>query len=147
MKTEEKLKTRLNRDYHNFLYLNVMQDQNGDIIQQSTALMCKECNQVYEFNIDFYESFKNEFLCWNCWIKYNLPETIDHLFHHPKHYQSNCGLEVIDVIKAFKLDFCLGNAVKYILRYGKKDDCELEIRKAIWYLERFLQDMNVTEKK
>ena len=35
---------------------------------------------------------------------------------HPPHYQSAAGIEAIDVIEAFGLGFCLGNAVKYILR-------------------------------
>jgi hypothetical protein len=59
--------------------------------------------------------------------------------NHPTHYKSG-GLEAIDVIEAFKLDFCLGNAVKYILRAGKKDPSKTaeDIAKARWYLERAL---------
>ena len=38
---------------------------------------------------------------------------------HPAHYQGN-GIEVIDVIESFDLSFRLGNAVKYILRAGRK---------------------------
>ena len=39
----------------------------------------------------------------------------------PPHYQGASGLQAIDVIEAFDLDFSLGNAVKYILRAGRKD--------------------------
>jgi Protein of unknwon function (DUF3310) len=71
------------------------------------------------------------------------------LVNHPKHYQGN-GLEVIDVIEAFELDFSLGNAVKYILRAGRKatygglpDEmraAEIEdLEKAVWYLRHRLQ--------
>ena len=42
--------------------------------------------------------------------------------NHPTHYQSKNGMEVIDVIDNFELNFNLGNAVKYILRCGKKDN-------------------------
>lgn len=40
---------------------------------------------------------------------------------HPSHYtwlKDKCGIEVIDIIR--HLDFDLGNAVKYILRAGRK---------------------------
>lgn len=55
--------------------------------------------------------------------------------HHPKHYQGN-GLEAIDVIEAFELDFNLGNAIKYILRAGKKDCKKQDLEKASWYIIR-----------
>lgn len=59
--------------------------------------------------------------------------------NHPQHYKGK-GLEVIEVIEAFDLDFHRGNAVKYILRAGKKtEDVAEDIKKAIWYLNRFLE--------
>lgn len=64
------------------------------------------------------------------------PEPIADVVNHPTHYAGKGGLECIDVIEAFELDFHLGNAVKYILRAGKKDEVTQELRKAIWYLER-----------
>lgn len=54
---------------------------------------------------------------------------------HPAHYQGN-GIEVIDVIEGFNLGFRLGNAVKYILRAGHKNDRNEDLRKALWYLKR-----------
>lgn len=60
------------------------------------------------------------------------------LVDHPVHYQSG-SIEAIEVIEAFDLDFCLGNAVKYILRSGKKGKREEDLRKAIWYLERSIK--------
>lgn len=59
--------------------------------------------------------------------------------NHPKHYGGESNpYEAIKVIEAWDLDFCLGNAVKYISRAGKKDSSkELEdLNKAIWYLKR-----------
>lgn len=55
--------------------------------------------------------------------------------NHPTHYQG-IKHEAIDVIEDFNLNFCLGNAVKYILRAGKKEDMVQDLKKAIWYLER-----------
>lgn len=54
--------------------------------------------------------------------------------NHPAHYQSECGLEAIDVIEAFGLNFSLGNAIKYILRSEAKGYAAVDLRKAIWYL-------------
>lgn len=56
--------------------------------------------------------------------------------YSPEHYQSKAGLEVIDVIEAFELNFNLGNVIKYILRAGKKDDHCQDLKKALWYLRR-----------
>jgi len=64
---------------------------------------------------------------------------------NPDYYKTAKGLEQpIDVIEAFNLGFHLGNAIKYILRAGKKDSetLSLDIDKAIWYLERFKQNNN-----
>ena len=61
--------------------------------------------------------------------------------NHPNHYQSESGLEVIDVIKAFTSElsgeeaFCIGNAIKYICRYSKKNGAE-DLEKAKWYIDR-----------
>jgi hypothetical protein len=58
--------------------------------------------------------------------------------NHPKHYTSN-GIEVIDIIEAFKLDFHLGNVAKYVLRSGKKTDELEDLKKARWYLNRKIE--------
>lgn len=55
--------------------------------------------------------------------------------NHPSHYQGK-GFEVIDIIEDFNLNFCLGNAIKYILRAGRKGDRVTDLHKAIWYIER-----------
>jgi hypothetical protein len=61
--------------------------------------------------------------------------------NHPSHYRKDTGFEVIDVIEAWDLDFCLGNAVKYIARQGRKgtDTAGEDLRKAMWYIDRYIQ--------
>lgn len=56
---------------------------------------------------------------------------------HPDHYQAK-GMEAIDVIEAYNLNFSLGSALKYILRAGKKpgESSVEDLNKAIWYLQR-----------
>lgn len=58
--------------------------------------------------------------------------------NHPKHY--NIGaIEVIDVIEDWNLNFCLGNAIKYIARCAYKGHKKEDLEKAIWYLKRELE--------
>ena len=50
-------------------------------------------------------------------------------------YYTRSGIEAIDVINAFELDFCLGNVIKYVLRCGRKTPCRRsDLQKALWYL-------------
>jgi hypothetical protein len=64
----------------------------------------------------------------------NRKESVD----HPSHYKCG-GMEAIDVLEAFGLNFRLGNAVKYILRAGRKGDRSEDLRKAVWYINRELE--------
>lgn len=59
--------------------------------------------------------------------------------NHPSHYTSYSGLEVIDLTE--QMNFCRGNAVKYICRAGKKSkETEVQdLEKAIWYLNREIE--------
>ena len=55
---------------------------------------------------------------------------------HPSHYTSG-KIEVIDFITDQKLDFCLGNVVKYISRAGKKKEIgKTDFNKMIEDLEK-----------
>lgn len=62
--------------------------------------------------------------------------------NRPAHYTDG-KIEVIDFIEDKKLGFCLGNAVKYISRAGKKDPTkEIEdLNKAKWYIERRIKEL------
>ena len=63
---------------------------------------------------------------------------------NPSHYKHN-GIETIDYMKAvsteeeFKGHLRL-TAIKYISRLGKKDCPKQEIKKAIWYLNKLLEE-------
>ena len=62
--------------------------------------------------------------------------------NHPSYYTDG-KIEVIDYIKDKGLGFCLGNAVKYISRAGKKDpEKEIEdLRKAACYINRRIEEL------
>jgi hypothetical protein len=61
---------------------------------------------------------------------------------HPEHYGGKENpYEAIKVIEAWDLDFCLGNVVKYISRAGKKNNTIEDLKKAQWYLNRKINQM------
>ena len=64
------------------------------------------------------------------------------VINRPKHYVDS-KIEVIDYIEDKKLGYCLGNAIKYISRAGKKNPAtEVEdLKKAKWYLERRIYEL------
>ncbi|MDK4328468.1 DUF3310 domain-containing protein [Corynebacterium propinquum] len=56
----------------------------------------------------------------------------------PAHYQLG-GIEAIDVIDEAIADpasFYRGNAIKYLLRAGRKGDARQDLEKARWYIDR-----------
>ncbi len=57
---------------------------------------------------------------------------------HPSHYNHGT-IEVIDAIEDWNLNFCLGNAIKYIARCAYKGHKKEDLEKAIWYLKRELE--------
>ena len=70
-------------------------------------------------------------------------EVINDRVEHPFHYtwlKDLCGIEVIDITR--HMDFDLGNAIKYILRQGRKseegiadiDKAIEDLKKATWYI-------------
>ena len=65
------------------------------------------------------------------------PVKADDPVNHPSHYCQG-KIECIDFIQDKKMNFCRGNAVKYIVRAGLKDPAkEIEdLEKAVFYLNR-----------
>ena len=84
---------------------------------------------------------------------FNTPtETEDKMVTHPDHYQSETGMEVIDVIEAFTFDLKgieatdTGNIIKYICRWKKKNGLQ-DLRKAKWYLEHLIKHVEKLEEE
>lgn len=63
--------------------------------------------------------------------------------NNPNHYTTD-NYRVIDIINAFNLNFELGNALKYIIRAGKKPDQSKvqDLQKAIFYLREEIEKEN-----
>lgn len=88
----------------------------------------------------------------NKWAKKNRPSTLvpnavmsmavyaDDVVNHPSHYKVG-GIETIDFIEAKQLDYHLGNVVKYISRADHKDEKLENLKKAQWYLNRAVANL------
>lgn len=68
------------------------------------------------------------------------PEVEDPV-NHPPHYRGPAGVECIQVVE--HMNFCRGNAVKYIWRAGSKGDEIHDLEKAVWYLNREIARLKV----
>lgn len=56
------------------------------------------------------------------------------LVNHPVHYQKAAvNMEPIDICRYLPFDY--GNAIKYVLRAGYKEDYLTDLKKAVFYLE------------
>lgn len=95
---------------------------------------------VFKFNETIFNKLKN-----------NMTEEIKEQkekVNHPNHYGGEHNpYEAIRIIEAHELNFSEGNALKYLLRYKKKNGLE-DLKKARWYLDRLIQKHpdNSTEK-
>lgn len=58
--------------------------------------------------------------------------------NHPPHYTSHpSGIECIKVVE--HMNFCLGNALKYIWRSDLKANAIEDLEKARWYIDREIE--------
>ena len=61
--------------------------------------------------------------------------------NHPSHYTDgpcceHCGKPIECIVIVERMGFSLGNVVKYLWRMGKKGPPLVDLRKARWYLDR-----------
>jgi len=60
--------------------------------------------------------------------------------NHPAYYNSHPSkVECIDIIE--HMNFCIGNAIKYLWRAGLKGSVLEDLKKAKWYIEREIQKL------
>ena len=68
------------------------------------------------------------------------------MINNPSHYGgADNPYEAIKIIEALGLNFNLGNTLKYIARAGKKDEVIQELKKAAWYLNREISNLEVQD--
>lgn len=77
-------------------------------------------------------------------------ESSDQQVSHPIHYQSESGLEVIDVIRAFTANLKgieatdTGNIIKYACRWKKKNGIQ-DLEKIMWYTQHLIDYLKAKE--
>lgn len=124
-------------------------------ILNKVTVRCPVCMEVYcdcnllkytdiDYNVvDQNQAYKE---CWE-----SLQRGKSNAVDHPAHYQSETGLEVIDVMEAFTFDLkgaeAIGtsNVIKYICRWKKKNGLE-DLKKARVYLNRLIDHVEKLEK-
>lgn len=62
------------------------------------------------------------------------------VINHPSHYTRG-KIEVIDFIEDQQLPYHLGNVIKYVARAGHKGDKLEDLKKARWYLDRYINEV------
>lgn len=71
------------------------------------------------------------------------------MVNHPQHYTQG-GIECIDALKAATVGkhgieaVCVANIIKYLWRYEEKNGVE-DVRKAKWYIERLLKELEESQ--
>lgn len=67
-------------------------------------------------------------------------ELKEDVINHPSHYTRG-KIEVIDFIEDQQLPYHLGNVIKYIARAGHKGDKLEDLKKARWFLDRYINEV------
>lgn len=79
----------------------------------------------------------------------NMDENVSDMVNHPQHYTQG-GIECIDALKAATVGkrgieaVCVANVIKYLWRYEEKNGIE-DVRKAKWYIERLLKELEESQ--
>lgn len=92
----------------------------------------------------------DQYLIYLCEGHATLNPEVDKIVNSPSHYTAS-KIEVIDIITEVGIGFgfCIGNAIKYLMRAGLKDQSKLveDVKKAKWYIDRaskqFSGELNV----
>lgn len=116
----------------------------------SKELTCEGCNTTFVHTKEKAQGRWPKY-CPECLPKYSkvpkkqevktveLPKTED-VINHPSHYTRG-KIEVIDFIEDQQLPYHLGNVIKYIARAGYKGDKLEDLKKARWYLDRYINEV------
>ena len=71
--------------------------------------------------------------------------------NHPRHYNVNWkgeqAIETFDYIRSWKMDYPESNIIKYVTRHPYKGKSLQDLKKARWYLDRLIQEVEAKEDK
>ena len=120
--TDRALKTILKK-------LDLMFENNDDLkIEAINEAVEKNWNNIYDKRVKDFSRFENKET--KLIFKIEEKEMVD----HPSHY--NQGIETIEYIESWSMNFNTGNVIKYVTRAGYKNNQLEDMKKAMWYLQR-----------
>lgn len=98
-------------------------------------------NGIRDFSISLYCCCRTVIIC-DCDVNKGDILTMDSV-NHPEHYTQG-GIECIDAMQAAfgkqsVMEFCLCNAFKYCFRCKHKNSQTEDVKKAVWYLNKWLE--------
>ena len=67
------------------------------------------------------------------------------MVNEPPHYKTG-GIDTLDYIMAKKLEYCVGNVVKYVSRAKHKGNELQDLKKAEYYLKRSIKELKEKQK-
>ena len=120
--TDRALKTILKK-------LDLMFENNDDLkIEAINEAVEKNWNNIYDKRVKDFSRFENK----ETKLMFEIEEK--EMVDHPSHY--NQGIETIEYIESWSMNFNTGNVIKYVTRAGYKDNQLEDLKKAMWYLQR-----------
>ena len=121
--------------------VDVFTDNHGCVFDEMDDKMLDKCYNWYK-EIDQAACENAEGDCCN------KDPNVD-MVNHPAHYTQG-GIECIDALKAATVRkcgieaVCVANVIKYLWRYEEKNGIE-DVRKAKWYIERLLKELEESQ--
>lgn len=98
----------------------------------------KQYAEAYQVLIT--QGVSHQYAIKQCDYIFGRPSSPD-VVNHPPHYTSHpSGVECIEIVE--HLNFCVGNAIKYLWRAGLKGDDIQDLEKARWYVDREIKRRN-----
>ena len=62
----------------------------------------------------------------------------------PEHYVAAGGIEPFDFINSNGLGYAVGNVIKYVFRFSRKNGV-VDLEKARWYIDRLIEQTRMGE--
>jgi len=71
--------------------------------------------------------------------------------NRPKHYNINWAgeqaIETFEYIKSWKMGYAEGNVIKYVSRHKYKGKALQDLKKASWYINKMIEELEKDETK
>jgi len=71
--------------------------------------------------------------------------------NYPKHYNINWkgeqAIETFTYIKSWKMGYAEGNVIKYVSRHKYKGKALQDLKKARWYIDRMIEELEKDESR